>query len=64
MCIRDRHSSFVHLASVTDSRHLHQQFSVVDGVHHAVVTDTNTPLAIAAPEFLGAGGGLEERFSR
>jgi hypothetical protein len=33
-----RQSSFVDLASVPDSRHLHQQFGVVDGVHHAVVT--------------------------
>jgi hypothetical protein len=40
---------------VTDSRHFHQQFSVVDGVHHAVVADTNMPLAIATPEFLAAG---------
>jgi hypothetical protein len=39
---------------VTDSRHFYQKSSVVDGVHRAVVTDTNAPLALAAPEFLGA----------
>src|SRR5271157_1774672 len=47
-------SSFVNLAPVTDSRHLHQQFRVVDGVHHAVVPHTNAPLAITAPELLAA----------
>src|SRR5664280_2727186 len=47
-------SSFVDLASVTDSRHLHQQVGVVDGVHHAVVTHTKAPLAITAPELLAA----------
>jgi hypothetical protein len=31
-----------------------QQFRVVDGVHDAVVTDANAPLAIAAPELPGA----------
>ena len=36
-------SSFVYFAS----RHLHQQFGVVDGVNHAVVTHTKTPLVAA-----------------
>src|ERR1039457_3082831 len=40
----------VNLASVTDSRHLRQHFCVVDGIHQAVVTHTNAPLVITAPE--------------
>jgi hypothetical protein len=40
---------------VTDSRHFRQRFSVVDGVYHAVITDTNAPLTFAAAELLAAG---------
>src|SRR5258708_6427812 len=45
-------SSFVHLASVTDARHLHHQLCVVNGVHHAVVAYTNAPLAVSALQLL------------
>jgi hypothetical protein len=45
---RARQSSFVYFAAVTDSRHLRQRFCVVDGVHRAVVTHANAPLAIPA----------------
>jgi hypothetical protein len=37
---------------VTDSRDFHQRLGVVDGVHDAVVTGTNAPLAFTTPEFL------------
>jgi len=58
-------SPFVDFASVTDARHLHQQFCVVDGVHHAVVARAKMRHSRLPPcSFLHpAGRGLEARFS-
>src|ERR1017187_1312342 len=49
-----RQSSLVYFSAVTNSRHLHQQFCVVDGVYHAVVAHTNAPLVITASELFAA----------
>jgi hypothetical protein len=43
-----RRSPLIYLASVTDARYLHQRLCVVDGVHRAVITNANAPLAITA----------------
>ena len=37
-----------------DARHFHQELSAVDGVHRAVIAYAETPLVIAAFEFLAA----------
>jgi len=36
-------SSAVNLAPVTDADHEHEEFGIVDVVHHAVVAHTNAP---------------------
>ena len=41
-------------APVTDARHLHQQFRVIDGVDSAVVAYPNAPLTVSALHFLAA----------
>ena len=46
--------SLVNILSMTDARHLYQQFCVVDGVDDAVIADANTPLAVSALKFLAA----------
>src|SRR5208282_1402661 len=51
---RTPQSSFVGRTSVTDTRHLHQQSFVVDGVYHAVVADANAPFAVSALQLLAA----------
>jgi hypothetical protein len=45
---RAQQLSFIYFASMPDSRHLYKRFCLVDGVHRAVVTHANAPLAIAA----------------
>src|SRR5580693_5527598 len=45
---------FVDLTPVTNSRHLHQQSCIIDGVHHAPIPHAYAPLAVSAFELLAA----------
>jgi hypothetical protein len=50
---------------VTDTRHLHLQSFVVDGIYHAVVADANAPFAVSALQLLAARWArIEARFSK
>ncbi len=48
------HSSFIDLAPVGNARYIDGSCAIVNFVHDPVITDTNTPFAIAAAEFLAS----------